>query len=219
MFLVVAATEIELRPFLAKAGKPDSRWQPFTCGVGPVETAVRLGRRLARQDGIVAGVLMFGIGGAYPLPDLARCPGLLDICVANREVLGDFGIDLGDRFEYFPDKLGGPSLFQLDPQFGGLVAKILTRNGLDFHRGTFITVNSVSGTTGRGRIMSTRWQGICENMEGAAAARVCREFGVPFAEIRVVSNMVENRNPAAWKLEQACERAGAVAAKLLEDLL
>ena len=59
-------------------------------------------------------------------------------------------------------------------------------------------------------------------MEGAAAAHVCVLYGVPFLEVRGVSNMVADRDRSAWDLEGAAARAAhaarAIAARL-DDVL
>src|SRR5262249_5035420 len=44
-----------------------------------------------------------------------------------------------------------------------------------------------------------------ESMEGGAFVYACLIHGVPSAEVRVVSNIVERRNRAAWKLQEAID--------------
>jgi futalosine hydrolase len=55
-----------------------------------------------------------------------------------------------------------------------------------------------------------------ETMEGAAFMYACLIHGVPFAQVRAVSNMVERRNRAAWKLDEAISNLGTVASQILE---
>ena len=45
----------------------------------------------------------------------------------------------------------------------------------------------------------------------------CLVAGVPFAQVRAVSNVVERRNRAAWKIEEAVAALGTVAIALLES--
>ena len=88
--------------------------------------------------------------------------------------------------------------------------------------GPFVTVNGASGTAERGRFIKRRFKGICENMEGAAIARCCEMFALPMIEVRVVSNMVEDRPGEPWKLKEACSRSGYLASLIvhrLKDLL
>jgi futalosine hydrolase len=55
-------------------------------------------------------------------------------------------------------------------------------------------------------------------MEGAAFMYACLVSRVRFAQVRAVSNMVERRNRAAWKLAEAVDALNAVALRVLEEL-
>ncbi|HEX7239102.1 MAG TPA: hypothetical protein VF263_02460, partial [Longimicrobiaceae bacterium] len=48
---------------------------------------------------------------------------------------------------------------------------------------------------------------LCEGMEGAALAHVCALYGVPFLELRAVSNAVEDRDLSRWRLPEAVDAA------------
>ena len=54
-----------------------------------------------------------------------------------------------------------------------------------------------------------------ESMEGAGFMYACLIHGVPFAQVRGVSNVVERRNRAAWKLDVAINELGAATWELL----
>jgi futalosine hydrolase len=69
--------------------------------------------------------------------------------------------------------------------------------------GPFHTVSTCSGTAGRGAELVRRYPGICENMEGGALAQVALIYGVPFLEVRGISNMVEDRDLTRWDLKRA----------------
>jgi futalosine hydrolase len=68
----------------------------------------------------------------------------------------------------------------------------------------------VTGTLRRARELRRRFGALCENMEGAAAAQVCARYGVPLLEVRGISNMVSDREPASWRKREAarnCQHA------------
>jgi len=67
-------------------------------------------------------------------------------------------------------------------------------------------------------LLARQHQALCENMEGAAVARVCQQFGLPLLELRCISNLVEDRNLQNWQLKQACTRCGEAAALIVEGL-
>lgn len=219
MILVVAATEMELRPFIKEMGPSGRGWETLVSGIGPIETAVRLGRYLAGESRQVDFVLNLGVGGAYLLPQAQSTIPLLSVCLAEREIFGDLGICHGEQIEYFPPTLSGEIVFSLDCSYLHRVVHILEAHQVETYLGTFVTVNSVSGSAARGDFLQKSWNGICENMEGAAVARVCREFRIPVVEMRVISNLVEDRDPSKWLLRESCERAGKVGALIVKELI
>ncbi len=214
MFLLTAATDFECdcaRKILAT--HKDIAF--LTTGVGPVETAFSLTDFLSRHSEVSA-VIHFGVAGAFVNTDIS----LLDICLATGEVLADLGICFPDRI----DPLSGKALnikreFDLQNSLLGRAQEILEQEKQPFHTGTFVTVNCVSGTTSRGNFLQQTHQAICENMEGAAVARVCRGFGLDCLEIRAISNMVEDRDTSKWQLKQACEKAGQAVGQVVNGLL
>ena len=84
--------------------------------------------------------------------------------------------------------------------------------------GPFLTVSTVTGVRARGDELHRRFGALCESMEGAAAAHVCALHDVPFLEVRGISNLVEDRNRAAWKIVEAAAAAQTVALRLAENL-
>jgi futalosine hydrolase len=187
-------------------------------GVGPVETALRLTRFLCESKHQFDAAIHFGAGGAYILPDQTTQPKLLDICLAEQEVAGDFGICLGETMAYLDSSLTGEIYYNMDTYLLKQSRTILDRLGTNYHTGVFITVNGISGTGPRGKMLQSRWNGLCENMEGVAVARVCREFNLPCLELRCISNYVEDRDPSTWRLREACQKAAHTAVQLLEGM-
>jgi len=218
MILAVAATEIEMAPFVAALPASVVVCRTLVSGVGPVATTLRLTRFLCANKDQFDMVIQFGVGGAYLLPDQSRRPQLLDICLAEQEVAGDFGICLGDAMEYLDSSLAGEIVFPLDSALLQRCRLVFGRLGIPCHPGVFITVNGVSGTKIRGDMLQARWNGLCENMEGAAVVRVCREFSLRCAELRCFSNYVEDRQPASWRLPEACDKAADTAIQLIQGL-
>lgn len=218
MILALAATQIEMQPFLLQWPKTGPSCLTLVTGVGPMETALRLTRFLSEANQQVHAAVNFGIGGAYLQPSGDPQPELLDICLAEQEVVGDLGICLQDRVDYLDSSLTGDLVFQLDPGLLGIGRKILAETGKPSFCGMFVTVNAVTATRARGTMLQHRWQGVCENMEGAAVARVCREFAVPCLELRAISNYVEDRKPENWRLREACLKAAQCAALIIKGM-
>ncbi len=219
MLLVLAATEIEMMSFTPFLPENDVRVMTAVCGVGPVEAAARVMRLLCNHAGEVQQVINFGIGGAYLSEPGEAGIDLLHVCVAESEVLGDYGVCYGNRVESFADpKMAGKTKFMLDNDLLSAARQKLTDAAIDFSSGSFVTVNGASGTADRGRFLKKKFNAICENMEGAAIARCCALYSLPMLEMRVISNMVEDRPGVPWEIKDACRRSGHVAALIVNAL-
>lgn len=220
MILVTTATEFEMNNLKEQSGALFSSFLKLVTGVGISLTAQNLTRFLCETDKEIEGVLNVGVGGAYFLQGSSGVqPGLLDICVAERELFGDFGVCMGDEVEYLPRELVGPIEFDLKNPLYDRCCRVLKNAEIEHQCGTFISVNSVTGKKIRGENLQRRWNGLCENMEGAAVAQVCSLFAIPLFELRCISNMVEDRDPAGWRLQEACEKMAITTHKILEKII
>jgi len=157
MILAVAATEIEMAPFLVESKTLTLPCQTLIIGVGPVETALRLTRFLCECKEQFDAVIHFGVGGAYILPEQSRQPELLDICLAEQEVAGDFGICLADSMEYLDSSLAGEIVYNMDASLLKRCRTLFDQLGIKHHTGVFITVNSITGSRARGEMLRSRW--------------------------------------------------------------
>ncbi|NTV15412.1 MAG: futalosine hydrolase [Desulfobulbaceae bacterium] len=213
MYLLVAATGLELEPLQAVAPACPA-WSTMLSGVGPVEAAWRLAAYLARLSSLPQAVINFGLAGAFPAAGLD----LLDLCLAEAEILGDLGIVGRDGVAPLPAAFAPPREFACDPALLARAEAILTAAGLPLRRGRFVTLSGVSGTRARAESLRECCQAVCENMEGAALARVCQEFGVPFLALRCISNLAIDREEQVWLATEAARRCGQTVALLLRGL-
>ncbi len=211
MYLIVGPTEFELGLLKYRVGTL-GRFDFWVTGVGPVESAISIARLLESKQ--ADGVILFGIGGAY----IGKGVNVLDICLAEEEHLGDFGIDMDGEVHYFKDKiLSGRRDFDLRNNLFGCVKAQLTALRIPFKSGSFVTVHACSGTLKRANFLRDKFNGICENMEGAAVARVCDLYGIPMVELRCISNMVEDRDTSRWRVKEAIARGSEAFGSLLSE--
>jgi futalosine hydrolase len=161
-------------------------------------------------------VIGFGVAGAYPGSGLD----VGGLGLATREHYGDEGVLTRDGWRGC-EEIGIPLLTTAEAQHfndfpvdtGWLDAGLsaLRAAGTACVSGPFVTVSTCSGTRARGDELARRFDAICETMEGAAYAHVAALYGLPFLEIRGISNLVEDRNLAGWRLpEAAAAAAGAL---------
>jgi futalosine hydrolase len=213
--LVLAAT-----PFEAAALVPSApAVRVVVGGIGAANTACALTREFASHPPSL--VIQTGIAGAYVPAGLS----VGSVVLATEEMYGDvgvitpagwlpadvIGIPLVDARD------GQPARFNQFPCDPDLVARAAAIAGPSLARtGRFLTLAQVTGVASVGDELYRRFTALCESMEGAAAAHVCAIYGIPFLEVRGISNLVEDRNREAWRIHDAAAAAQAVAQRLLD---
>jgi futalosine hydrolase len=218
--LVVAATTAEaaaVQRWSAKPPRPrlDARREGLAVdvvvtGVGMVATAAWCSRTLSEARFDLA--LNIGLCGSF---DPALAIGEVVHVVEDR--FAELGAEDGERFLSIEELelVGAPAPSYARP---GLVNAAPPHNerldALPRVRG--ITVNTVHGHERSIAAVVERCQPQVETMEGAAFMYACMIHGVPFAQVRAVSNLVERRNRDAWRIPQAIEQLAATVIGILE---
>ena len=171
-------------------------------GVGMVATTFSLTRKLTgSQYDLVMNV---GIAGSF------RSQFQLGHVV---QVVSDRFAELGveDHELFIPaDKLDlvgtDELLFETNERLGSL------------QEASGITVNRVHGAQDSIASVNRQFSPDIESMEGAAVAYVCKQFGIPWVQVRAISNRVEPRNRAAWNIPLALENLHVEVRKCIDDL-
>jgi futalosine hydrolase len=196
--LVVVATEAE-RP----AGEG---FEVLVTGVGKAAAAARTTERLAGGDA-PAAVVSFGVAGAYPGCRL----GVGDVIVATEVALVDEGLESGDGFVPFARSgmdVPGAAWAASD---AALVDRLVSGPppGFTLLTGRVATVSVCAGTL---RLAEERVRSgaLAESMEGAAVALAAARRGVPFVEVRGISNLCGPRGGARFDLVVAVQNAAQV---------
>ena len=183
-------------------------------GIGTVNAAHALTCQLEGQTPDL--VIQFGIGGAYVPADLP----IRSVVLATEEIYGDVGVVTPEGWKPadeigIPLVHGNPSYFNRFPLDSQLVA---TAAGICGARcGPFVTVSQCSGVQAVGDALHARFNALCESMEGAAAAHICTLYNVPFLEVRGISNLVVDRQPARWDIPGAADAAQSALIKIISD--
>jgi futalosine hydrolase len=179
-------------------------------GVGMVATAAWCSRTLARESYDLA--LNVGICGSFD----AALP-LATVVHVTTDRIAELGAEDDDRFLTLHElglsdaanaAANGVMVNDHPPALSAL-------RSLPSVAG--ITVNTVHGGAASIAAVRERFHPQIESMEGAAFMYACVMQGVPFAQIRGVSNLVERRNRAAWKMAEAIDAVCGVAGTLLDE--
>jgi futalosine hydrolase len=168
-------------------------------GVGIAAAAARTARWLTQRQltgqAPYHAVISAGIGGAY-----ARRVALGDIVVARRTIAADLGADSPDGFLTLSDLGFGTDAADGDPGLFDRVAASLP----SALTGSVLSVHTVTGTAARAMELAERHpDAVAEAMEGWGVATAAEDHGVPFVEIRAVSNLVGPRDRSAWRIDLA----------------
>lgn len=203
----------------------------LVCGVGPVASALALGRFLGRQlrcSELPGGILNLGLAGSY---DIGAAP-LGSLVLATEEVYPEYGVrphppHPEEGQENLPLPLGFPQAeiegrkvfdrLSLAPE------SALGNMGLNWHsgwrQGASVTVAGVSGTPERAGRLAGLCGGITENMEGFSLALGAAMAGIPFVELRAVSNAAGLRPPRGWDMPAALDALGRGTRDMLAPFL
>ena len=214
-------------------------------GVGQVNTAAALTLALTRHDPAV--ILQFGVGGAYVRSGLGAgdLAVATEECYGDTGVLTPKGwMDLeGMGFPIIPARTGRTGAQGQAGQAGQagqtprkplynripldarrtehirrcLEAGLESRSSYQVAFGPFVTVQQCSGIQAVGDTLAARYGGVCENMEGAAAAHIAEANGIPFVEIRGISNRVVDRDLSQWDLPLAIRRCQQAVELIVES--
>jgi futalosine hydrolase len=125
------------------------------------------------------------------------------VVTVKQEITGDIGVEENGIFHDLFDMK-----FQQENQFPyinkNLVNPWLPKYNLPgLKEVTGITVNEVSTRTNRINQLRFKYKPVVESMEGAALHYVCLQTGVPFIQIRCISNYVGERDKSKWKFNEA----------------
>jgi futalosine hydrolase len=221
--LVVTATDAEVEPLVSALVPMPGRSQRLrsfthethavdvlTTGVGMVATATWCSGLLARERYDLA--LNAGVCGSFR-PALP--PGTAVHITTDR--IADLGAEDGDAFLDLHDlQLLGEDEFPFTR--GRLVNAAPPRNAAlePLPLADAITVNTAHGNAATIAGAVDRFNPHVESMEGAAFMYACLIHGVPFAQVRAVSNIVERRNRAAWKLKDAVDALGSTMLAIID---
>lgn len=220
--LVLAATSLEAG--LLRGALPSGA-RLAVGGMGAVNTAHALTRAFLGDGSarLPELVVQTGIAGAFVPAEVA----VGSVLLASEEVYADVGVMTPEGWlsseaigiPLVAEEADRPARFNHFPLDAALVERAGAAGApLVARTGRFITLSQVTGLRALGDELYARFGALCESMEGAAAAHVCALYGVPFLELRGVSNLVEDRDRSKWRIKEAAEAAQRATLRLLEQI-
>lgn len=201
MYIVLAAaTSFEIQPTidLLKNGSAPAgslKTDVLITGIGSLPTVYALMRQIGRRRPDI--IIQAGVAGCFT-------PGRIGAVLAvKEEVLGDLGVKEGQDFKTLFDL----NLMDRDapPFHNGLLVNphsdLLDLTGIEQVRG--LTINEISTDSARISWYQQNMSPVVESMEGGALHFTCLQEGIPFLQLRSVSNDIGQRDKSRWDIRSA----------------
>jgi futalosine hydrolase len=212
--LVVTAVPAEEEAVLAGLADPTTV-TVAAVGVGPAVAGAATARLLALAEAAgrpYRAVVSAGIAGGF----VGRVA-VGGTVLASRSVAADLGAESPEGFLPIeqlgmPAELLGPgSVVPADPALLAALRTALPEAVV----GAILTVGTVTGTAASTAALVARHpDAVAEAMEGYGVAVAAAQAGLPFAELRTVSNPIGPRDRGAWRMREAFEALTKAAAAL-----
>ena len=189
--LVVAATQLEIEPFI----NLKNNTEVLICGVGIPSTVYHLTKKLLQEKYDL--VIQAGIAGTFS-KKLKKG----EVVVVEQDAFGDIGVEEKGEFK---------TLFQLDfddkNKFpfknGWLVNTSEMINTTHLKKVNGVTVNKISDRKKQAKQLKEIFNADVESMEGAAFHFVCLQQNIPFLQLKSISNKVGERDKSKWNMIEA----------------
>ncbi|MFI6267896.1 futalosine hydrolase [Micromonospora zamorensis] len=211
--LVVTAVPAEAEA--VRAGLTDPTVTVTPVGVGPAVAGAATARLLALAEAAgrpYRAVVSAGVAGGFT----GRAE-VGDTVLGTASIAADLGAESPDGF--IPvDELGMPpamlgvgGVVPTDPSLLAALRAALPAATT----GPVLTVSTVTGTAASTEELRRRHpEAVAEAMEGYGVAVAAAQAGVPFAELRTISNPIGPRDRDAWRLREALTALTAAAPAL-----
>ena len=215
--IITAATAGEWQPFSESVnpaftkGNSDLQIRFHTSGVGMLASAFSITKLLLEEKPDL--VIQAGIAGCFDTDTnlgtvfAVRQEMLADTGVeenGNWNDLFDLNLENADRLPFSRRKLPNPWLDQY--------------NLLRLPEADAVTINQISVSPARIQQISSKYAPCLESMEGAVLHYACGISGVPFLQLRAVSNYIGERNKANWRIKEAIGNLNQVLTNYIDAL-
>ena len=184
-------------------------------GVGKVRAAAGAATLLHEYD--LSKVFFTGVAGG--VGDETK---VLDIVVATDLVQHDYGQITNDGFEWFKEYDENGGYFACDGELVDLAynAAVEVLGEEHVFKGTIATGDQFIASASYVKILQEQFNAIACEMEGAAIAVVCTQYGVPFVVIRSMSDKADGNAHESYEnmVTVAADNSSRIVMKMLDSL-
>ncbi|MEH0819209.1 MULTISPECIES: futalosine hydrolase [unclassified Micromonospora] len=211
--LVLTAVPAEADAIRAGLTDPTVTVRPV--GVGPAVAGAATARLLTLAEAAgrpYRAVVSAGIGGGF-----AGRVAVGATVLGTRSVAADLGAESPEGFIPVdelgmpPELLGGGPTVDADPELLAALRAALPEAVV----GAVLTISTVTGTAASTRALADRHpDAVAEAMEGYGVAVAAAHAGLPFVELRTISNPIGPRDRGSWRMREAFSALTAAARAL-----
>lgn len=189
--LIVAATELEIKPFLEKKTKADI----LIAGIGIAATTFHFAKRLFAKKYDLA--IQAGIAGTFNSKF-----NLGQVVFVKADAFADSGIEENGKLQTLFET-GFLNKNDFPYTNGWLVNNnsLLEKNNIPIVKA--VTVNKITDNHLQNRFTKEKFSADIESMEGAAFHYISLQQKIEFLQIRAVSNFVGERDKTKWEMKGA----------------
>lgn len=216
-YLLIAATSLEIAPFLEYTRKEEKENKAFNnidvlvTGIGLTASAYSITKQLhLKKPGIV---IQAGVAGCFD----RRIP-LGSVMTVKQDTIADQSvIELNQLKTLFDLKLVPYNQFPFNK--GWLVnphASLFKKVKAKAVKG--ISVNEITTSKQKVKFYEDAFSPVVESMEGAALHYACLMENIPFLQIRAVSNYIAERNKKNWNMKESIINLNHTLVKLFETI-
>ena len=205
---ILAATMLEIEPLIESPLIHDCKL--IITGVGSVPTTFHLSKLISEDRPEL--VIQAGVAGSF---DAALDLGT--VVIVNQDRIADLGVEENNQWKDLVDL--GLAKGNDDPYTNGWLTNEhpqLNKFGLPLVKG--VTINEVTTNPVRVKMLKAKYEPSIESMEGAALHFVCLMEGIPFLQLRSVSNYVGERDKSKWEMKLAVKNLNEALANLIQEL-
>jgi futalosine hydrolase len=214
--LLIAATSNEITPFVdwlktAPAGKYSRLPDVLITGIGLTAATYRLTRQLQlKQYGLV---IQAGVAGCFSKNLLlGTVVSIKQDTIADQVVFEHKHFKTMFDLKLVPaDQFPNTKSWLVNPH-----KTLLKKTGLQQVKG--ISVNEITTSKQKITFYEAQFSAAAESMEGAALHYTCLMEGVPFLQIRSMSNYIGERNKKNWNMTNAVVNLNDTLVQLMEQL-
>ena len=209
--LLASATEqeVDLHNINLFKNGADKKIDLLITGIGVASTIYNLTKRLVQTKYDM--VLQAGIAGSFT-NDLQ----LGEVLLVREDTFADCGVEENGVFKnLFNSGLVNEKDFPFEK--GWLVNQNEFLNAGFLKTIKAITINKITNNKKQINQQKNIFNADIESMEGAALHYVCLQTGIPFLQIRSISNKVGERDKTKWKMKEAIRNLNNEVEKLLQS--